>query len=82
MRLLTLPVTAAGQLRQGDQINLLDKEGATKATEVKEVLNAGTDKEEIIICLRKNLYFITSNYLRGTSWVKECVKVTSGRTDT
>lgn len=82
MRLQTVPIIDYGQLKKGDKINLLDGAGRVHTADVKEVICPGTDREEIIICKKKNLYFITDNYLRGTSWVKECTKVSAQQTDT
>lgn len=60
---------SAGQLEPGDIIQATFK-GETKRYDVEDVLNPGTDKEEIILDIHDNLYFITSMVIDGTSWAK------------
>lgn len=62
-------LTCAGEIKPGDVIHCEFK-GRAKKYRVKEVLNAGTDLEEILINKKKNLYFITSMAVDGTSWAK------------
>lgn len=44
---------------------------------VKEVLNEGTEKEEILLKRKRNIYFITNMAIEGTSWVSD-VKIYRG----
>jgi hypothetical protein len=74
-----IPLTAYGQLRKGDVILIRRSNEYIAPVEVKEVLSASTDQEEIIISKGRNLYFITSMFLKGESWVKECCKLMNGR---
>ena len=60
-----------GQIKRGDSIVMLDTDRKIKTVTVAEVLNSGTDKEEIITNRRKNHYFITAMYLEGKSWAKD-----------
>lgn len=61
---------SAGQLEPGDIIQTTFK-GETKRYDVEDVLNPGTDREEIILDIHDNLYFITSMAIDGTSWAKD-----------
>ncbi len=63
-------LTAAGQLRKGDKIRF--RFGQETLTEtVALVLDAGTEREEIVYNRKRNFYFITSKALAGTSSAKE-----------
>lgn len=59
-------LTGFGQIKAGDVISLV-MAGRRICTSAKEVLNAGTRKEEIVYNRKKNHYFITSMVLDGTS---------------
>ena len=61
---------AAGQIKNGATI-VLANEGAGESYENIEVLNAGTDREEILLERKGNLYFITSMAIKGTSWAND-----------
>jgi hypothetical protein len=63
-------LTKSGQIKVGDVISMV-MAGRRICTSAKEVLNAGTDKEEIVYNRKKNHYFITSMVLNGTSNHKE-----------
>jgi len=63
-------VTKAGQIKVGDVISMV-MAGRRICTSAKEVLSAGTDREEIVYNRKKNHYFITSMVLDGTSNHKE-----------
>ena len=68
------PLAAAGQVQPGDYLSFTVG-GKPLCVKAKEVLFAGTDKEEIIYRRRRNQYFITSMALDGTSthkgvWVR------------
>ncbi len=63
-------LTKAGQIKVGDVISMV-MAGRRICTSAKEVLNAGTDREEVIYNRKKNHYFITSMVLNGTSNHKE-----------
>ena len=62
-------LTNSGQIQPGDTIHCEFK-GKSQKYRAKEVLNAGTDQEEILLNKKKNLYFITSMAVEGTSWAK------------
>ena len=69
-------MTAPGQIKKGMLIVLVLKTeeldyGKFQYEKVKEVLNPGTDREEVIYRKKKNWYFITSNVLNGHSRNKE-----------
>lgn len=59
----------AGQIKQGDKL-LCWFNGELKLYTAKEILNAETDREEIILKRRRNIYFITSMAIDGSSWAK------------
>ena len=63
-------LTEAGQIKNGATI-VLANDGAGEAYESIEVLNAGTDHEEILLEAKGNLYFITSMAIDGSSWAKD-----------
>ena len=63
-------LTEAGQVKNGATI-VLSNEGNGEAYKNIEVLNAGTDHEEILLETEGNLYFITSLVIKGTSWAKD-----------
>lgn len=63
-------LTAPGQIKPGDIIHCEFK-GKPQRYRVKEVLYPGTYKEEILINKKKNLYFITSMAVDGSSWAKK-----------
>lgn len=63
-------LSAYGQIYQGDRLVIVDGQGKAMRRVARDVLNAGTDKEEVIINLSKNKYFIVSMYLKGESWAK------------
>jgi len=66
-----------GQLKIGDSMLIVDQEKIIKC-KVKEVLNYGTDKEEIVFNKRANKYFIVSMYLKNKSWAKQVFKIEQG----
>jgi len=59
----------AGQIKEGDKLKVT-YEGERISYNAEKILNAGTDKEEIILHVDSNLYFITSMAIEGTSWAK------------
>jgi len=65
-----------GQFKIGDTILIVQSDKFFKAS-VKDVLNYGTDKEEVIINKTKNLYFIVAMYLKNKSWAKQVFKIES-----
>lgn len=62
-------LTRFGQISIGDAITLESAYGL-KACIVDDVLNAGTESEEIILDSIANIYFITDLYLTGKSWAR------------
>lgn len=62
-------LTAAGQIKCGDEIHCEYKGKLKKYTAI-EVLNPGSDREEIVVNKKANIYFITSMAIDGTSWAK------------
>lgn len=63
------PLHSVGQLQEGDKIRFV-LDGKEQTRRVKEVINPGTDKEEVIYNKRRNFYFITRMALDGSSRVK------------
>lgn len=61
------PLTGYGQIQKGDSL-IVEYLGVDRAHTVEEVLDPGTDFEEVILNRRTNLYFITSTVIDGTSW--------------
>lgn len=62
----TWKLRSAGKIKKGDLISL-ELAGKRICVTAREILNHGTDREEIIYNRRKNHYFITSMVLDGTS---------------
>lgn len=69
-------LTAVGQVQPGDYLSFTIG-GKPLCVKAKEVLNAGTEREEIIYRRRRNQYFITVMAVDGTSTHKG-VMVRSG----
>ncbi len=65
-----VPLTAAGQIQQGDAFIFTDSDGKVKARNAELVLNPGTAEEEVVYKKRGNLYFITALVLDGKSYAK------------
>ena len=63
-------LTAPGQIERGCKIHCTFS-GKPQTYRAKVILNAGTDKEEVLINIKKNLYFITSMAIDGSSWAKD-----------
>lgn len=63
-------LTAPGQIKLGSKIHCTFK-GKPQTYRAKEILNAGTDREEVIINKKQNLYFITDQAITGRSWAKD-----------
>jgi len=63
-------LTEAGQIQKGATIVLAYK-GDGQAHTAVDILNSGTDREEILLDLDVNLYFITSMAINGSSWAKK-----------
>ena len=66
-----VPLTLPGMVKQGDFIRF-DLSGKQLIKRVKEVLNPGTEKEEIIYNRKRNYYLITSMAINGLSYQKNC----------
>ncbi len=62
-------LSKAGQIQQGDTIHC-EYKGKKQQYVAEEVLDAGTNHEEIIIDVKSNKYFITSMAINGSSWAK------------
>lgn len=62
-------LTAPGQIKKGDELTA-EYKGKTRPYIAEEILNPGTDKEEVILDVEDNLYFITSMAIDGSSWAK------------
>lgn len=63
-------LSKVGQIKKGAIVVATYKSSVQKHT-VDEVLHAGTDKEEILLDTKSNLYFNTSMAIDGISWAKE-----------
>ena len=74
-----VPLTGYGQVREGDVLLVKRSNEYIAPVEVKEVIDTGTDREEIILSKAKNVYFVVAKFLRGDSWIKECSKLVDGR---
>ena len=70
-------LTGCGQIKQGDVISMV-MAGRRICTSAKEILNAGTNKEEVVYNRKKNHYFITSMVLDGTSNHKDVSIIPAG----
>ncbi len=68
------PLKTVGQIKPMDLI-VTEYKGIPTPYFAEEVLNPGTDKEEIIIDSRHNKYFITSMAISGDSWAKNTVVI-------
>ena len=65
-----MKLTKAGQVKKGDIVELTFKD-IRRPYDVVDVLNAGTDKEEILLDVEDNIYFITSMAIGGSSWASQ-----------
>ena len=63
-------LTEAGQIRDG-AIVALTKNNVSKAYVVVKVIFPGEGNEEILLRKKKNIYFITSMAIDGSSWAKD-----------
>ena len=61
-----IKLTDYGQITEGDFI-IIDFCGARMCVTANQVLQKGTENEEIVYNRKKNFYFITSMVLDGTS---------------
>ena len=59
----------SGQIKQGDKLKVT-YEGDRISYIAEEILNAGSNEEEILLHVDSNLYFITSMAINGTSWAE------------
>lgn len=66
MNKLWIPLTAPGQVQLGDWLSF-SVAGEVSYAIAREILNPGTDAEEVIYNRKKNYYFITSMVVAGTS---------------
>lgn len=67
-----VPLERVGQLKVGDTLVITDVRQKQFIAKVRRIIDPGQRGEEIILSVRKNVYFIISNYLQGTSWIKQC----------
>jgi len=63
-------LSSFGQVQEEDVI-ICHFNGERQIYIAEEVLNPGTEQEEIIVNKEENKYFITSMALDGTSWAKD-----------
>lgn len=68
-----LPLTAPGQVQPGDWLSF-SVAGEVSYAIAREILNHGTDAEEVIYNRKKNYYFITSMVVVGTSSHKDVLR--------
>lgn len=66
-----------GQIKKGDALILETKSGAIISSKAKILVNASSQKEEVVYNKKKNFYFITSMVLDGSSWIKEVLVISS-----
>lgn len=71
-------ITSAGQVKKGDVI-VCDCKGKEKAYKVKEVLFSGQHREEVIVNIKKNKFFLIENVLKNKSWAKNAMFMPIGR---
>lgn len=69
-------LTDVGQIKVNDSV-FCEFEGKKQKYRAKEVLNAGTEEEEVLLNKKKNLYFITRMAIDGSSWAKNVSFVSS-----
>ena len=70
-----MEITAEGQLTIGDTIQIVGKSDRDSQTvTVKDVITEA-GREEVVICKRRNYYFITKMVIDGTSWAKSITKI-------
>jgi len=74
-----IPLTGFGQVKVGDVLLVKRSNEFIAPVEVKDVLNYGTPREEIVLSKAKNQYFLVSKFLDGSSWIKECSRLVNGR---
>jgi len=77
----SIQLLSVGQIKEGDTV-LVTFKNNRRPYDVKEVLNAGTSKEEILLDIEDNLYFITSMAIDGTSWAEDVCIQKVGATNT
>jgi hypothetical protein len=75
----TIPLTRHGQVKVGDVLLIKRNSEFIAPVEVKQICFEGTPKEEFVLSKNKNVYFILSRFLLGTSWIKECSILENGR---
>lgn len=63
-------LTKSGQIKAGATV-VLEYKGDDQIHTVDQILNPGTDREEILLDTKTNLYFITSMAIEGSSWAKK-----------
>ncbi|QZI68713.1 hypothetical protein K5F93_20230 [Pseudomonas protegens] len=73
MNKLWIPLTAPGQVQPGDWLSF-SVAGEVSYAIAREILNHGTDAEEVIYNRKKNYYFITSMVVAGTSSHKDVLR--------
>lgn len=72
------PLRCAGQIAKGDVLVCLYRK-KVKTCIAKEILNPGSNEEEVIINIKKNKFFITSMAIDGTSWAKDVYVIKEGQ---
>ncbi|WP_444891754.1 hypothetical protein ACJJIE_00135 (plasmid) [Microbulbifer sp. TRSA001] len=65
------PVTNFGQIKQGDTLVIERRQGGRFVVQVRQVIAPGTGREEVVLSIGKNDYFIVSMFIDGTSWVRK-----------
>jgi len=59
------------ELKSGVKIIIRDRDGKIKIHTIKEILNPGTGREEVLLKIKKNFYFIWSMYINRESWASD-----------
>ncbi len=64
-------VTAEGQIKKGDKLKVIGKSDKDdQQVTAKEILMIN-GKEEVILNIKMNYYFITDMLIKGNSWAKQ-----------
>ena len=74
MSISLVKLTDVGQIQKGDALVYVH-DGKPKSAMARDVLNAGSEYEEVVTNRRLNNYFITRMAINGKSWAKDVTLV-------